>query len=293
MSDRFLQSSDPSSLAAVIDRFFLSINNYVIWIILLLLILAVVAYLTKQLTIGGVFGAFSLGVVIILSFGFGGLTILLFFVIGAGILSKINKHNKIYEEAQEIQEKNGSRDIIQVFANGGVSFFLGLIYLISPSPLILIMFGASVAEALSDTFAGEVGMLTKGKTVSILTGKPVKPGLSGGVSIEGTLASLIGSFLIATMWYSTYFNPSIRTVSFVAIVTLAGFLGALIDSVLGITIQAHYYDEDKDKIVEKEFVNGKKLPLVKGLRIINNDKVNFISNLFSVVFVALFYKILV
>ncbi len=293
MSDNFLQSAYPSSLAAIIDRFFLSIDNYVIWLIIILIILSFVAYFTKQMTFGGIVGSFSLGLLIILSFGFGGLAILLFFVISAGILSKLNKNNEIYKEAEEIQEKHGRRDIVQVFANGGVSFVLAIIYLFNYEPIILVMFGASVAEALSDTAGGEIGMFFKGKAVSIVTGKPIKPGLSGGVSLQGTIGALISSFMISILWYSTYFNPSFKTISLLATVTLSGFVGSLIDSILGDTIQAHYYDEENDKIIESEYNDKKKLPLVKGIRFFNNDMVNFISNLFSIMLASLFYVILV
>jgi len=293
LSDNFLQSAYPSSLAAIIDRFFLSIDNYILWLIIILLFLSFIAYFTKQMTVGGIVGAFSLGLLIILSFGFGGLTILLFFVLSAAILSKLNKNNEIYKEAEEIQEKHGRRDIVQVFANGGLSFVLAIIYLINFEPIILVMFGASVAEALSDTAGGEIGMFFKGKAVSIVTGKAIKPGLSGGVSLEGTIGSLMSSFIISILWYSTYCMPSLKTVYLLVIVTLSGFVGSLIDSILGDTIQAHYYDEENDKIIESEFNGEKKLPLVKGVKFFNNDMVNFISNLFSIMLASLFYVILI
>lgn len=292
MSEKFLSSANPSSFAAIIDRFFLSIDYYIIWIILILVILALIAYISKQMTFSGIIASFFLGLIVILAFGFGGLTVYLFFVLGAGILSKLNKNNEIYKEANKIQEKSGSRDFLQVFANGGISFILSILYLSSPNLLIIVMFGASVSEAVSDTFAGEVGMLMKGKTVSILNGRPMKPGLSGGVSFEGTLGSLIGAFLVSLLWYSTYFSINIKTISFVVIVTLSGFLGSLFDSILGLTIQAHYYDEEEDMIVELEEKNNKKLPLVKGIRFFNNDRVNFVSNLISILFASMFYLII-
>lgn len=289
---RFLNSAYPGTIASVVDKFFLSINYYVIWIIAILLVLAILSCVLKQLNIGGAIGAFALGLMIILAFGFGGLGVYLFFIIGAAILSRLNKNNDIYQEAKEIQEKSGKRDFVQVFANGGIGFILAALYLFFPNPILIIMFGASVAEAVSDTFAGEVGMLTKSNVVSILTGRPIKPGLSGGVSFQGTLGGLIGSFLIAVLWYSVYYKPSLITISYVALITLAGFAGSIIDSILGLTLQAHYYDEENEKIVEKEYMNGKKLPLVRGFRIITNDKVNFISNLFSVAFASIFYLLI-
>jgi uncharacterized protein (TIGR00297 family) len=289
---RFLNSSDSSSVASLIDKFFLSLDYYIIWIVALLLVLSILALVFKQLNIGGTIGAFLLGLAIILAFGFGGLAIYLFFIIGAAVLAKLNKKNELYEEAEEIQEKSGKRDFAQVVANGGIGFILACIYLLSPNPLILIMFGASVAEAVSDTFAGEVGLLTRSPVVSILTGRPLKPGLSGGVSLMGTLAALIGSFLIAVLWYSVYYKPALATISYIAVITLAGFVGCIVDSILGITIQAHYWDKSSDRIVEKEYLDGKKLPLTRGFRIINNDKVNFISNLFSVAFATIFYLLI-
>lgn len=93
------------------------------------------------------------------------------------------------------------------------------------------------------------------------------------------------------LWYSVFFIPELKNIAYLAIVTLAGFSGCIVDSILGLTIQAHYYDEKEDRITEKEYVNGKKLPLIRGFRFINNDKVNFISNLFSVAFAAFFYLI--
>lgn len=286
---RFLKSSDPSSLASIVDKFFLSIDYYLIWIVAILLVVAISAYVFKQLTIDGSITAFFLGLLIILAFGFGGFGIYIFFIAGAAVLSYLNENNKVYQEAKEIQEKTGRRDAVQVLANGGIGLVLAVLYLFFPNPLIIVMFGASVAEAVSDTFAGEVGMLTRGNTFSVLTGQPMKPGLSGGVSFKGFLASLIGSFLIAVLWYSVYYKPSLSTATFIVLITLAGFFGALIDSILGLTIQAHYYDKEKNKIVEKEFSKGKRLPLARGFRAITNDKVNFLSNLSSVAFASLFY----
>lgn len=289
---RFLSSANSSSIAYFVDKFFLSLDNYIIWIIAILLVFSIAAYILKQLTISGIIGAFLLGFIIILAFGFGGLAVYLFFIIGAAILSKLNKDNQIYKEAKEIHEKVGSRDFSQVFANGGLGFFIAALYLLKPHPVLIIMFGASVAEAVSDTFAGEVGMLSNSKVFSILTGREMKPGLSGGISFQGTLSSIIGSFLVSLLWYSVFFIPELNNIAYLAIVTLAGFSGCIVDSILGLTIQAHYYDEKEDRITEKEYVDGKKLPLIRGFRFINNDKVNFISNLFSVAFAAFFYLII-
>ncbi len=54
-----------------------------------------------------------------------------------------------------------------------------LLYALNPSIPFLVMFGASVGgEAASDTFASEVGILSKTKPVSIITGRPMTQALA-------------------------------------------------------------------------------------------------------------------
>ncbi|CAM9568110.1 unnamed protein product, partial [Choristocarpus tenellus] len=58
-------------------------------------------------------------------------------------------------------------------------------------------FVASIATKLSDTFATVVAKAFGKRTFLITTLKPVPPGTEGAVSLEGTLAGVGGSFLIA------------------------------------------------------------------------------------------------
>jgi uncharacterized membrane protein len=58
----------------------------------------------------------------------------------------------------------------------------------------------------------------------------------------------------------------------------------LLDSVLGATVQAHYYDEVGDRITEHAVVDGRILPLESGIRWVDNDMVNLLSNVASALF---------
>jgi uncharacterized protein (TIGR00297 family) len=64
-------------------------------------------------------------------------------------------------------------------------------------PIFLIGYVASLATKLSDTFASEIGKAYGKRTFLITTFKPVPPGTEGAVSLEGTLAGVVGSILIA------------------------------------------------------------------------------------------------
>ena len=58
-----------------------------------------------------------------------------------------------------------------------------------------------MAAANSDTWASEIGSMSKGKPISVKTFKRAERGTSGAVSLLGTFAAVVGSFLIALPSY--------------------------------------------------------------------------------------------
>ena len=168
-------------------------------------------------------------------------------------------------------------------ANGGLAAAAALLYGISGNRLALVMYGVAVAASTADTWAGEAGILSSKPPVSIRTFRPVPTGMSGGVSLLGTASSLLGSIMIATAWYATFADYSDNSWLFLAsIVAVAGMVGSLADSYLGATIQGHYYDPKRKQITEHEERDGLKLELCRGIRWIDNDVVNFLSNVIAV-----------
>ena len=77
--------------------------------------------------------------------------------------------------------------------------FAILYYLSHNNPVFTLSFTGSISFALSDTVATEVGLLSKAKPRSILTGKEINTGQSGGVTVRGEIAALTGSLLIGTV----------------------------------------------------------------------------------------------
>lgn len=158
-----------------------------------------------------------------------------------------------------------------------------LLYAYNPSLPFLVMFGSAVGEAASDTFASEVGILSKTKPVSIITGRPMTPGLSGAISPLGLASGLLGAVLIALCVWGCFLPMSSMSVFAASVIALSSFAGCLLDSVLGATVQAHYYDEANDCITERPIVDGRALPLERGLRWVDNDMVNLVSNVASAI----------
>lgn len=265
------------SLAALLDSWFFSLPH-AFWLLLVLMaIVAIAAYGARQLTASGAVAAFLVGFGTTWVLGFGALGTLLFFFITAGVLSKVSKRIRGKEMAG-LQAKGGRRDAMQVWANGLFALMAALLYALSPSPLYLVAFGASVAEAASDTFAGDVGVLSRTDPVSILTGRPMKRGLSGAVSPLGLASGMIGALLIACTVWALLLPSSWASLKEVSVIATAAFFGCLIDSVLGATVQAHYWDEESDTITEHPEKGGRSLPLERGVRWFDNDMVNLVSN---------------
>jgi uncharacterized membrane protein len=127
-------------------------------------------------------------------------------------------------------------------------------------------------------------VLSKGHTVSLLTFRPVAKGTSGGVSLLGTVSSLMGALFIGLFFMAMKNIDSFNFLDFIRgimIITVGGFAGSVIDSLLGGTVQAKYECTVCHKITEKKNHHGVKTKLTKGLGFVTNDVVNFTSSLLS------------
>ncbi|MBF8295589.1 MAG: hypothetical protein HW389_2134 [Bacteroidetes bacterium] len=230
-------------------------------------IIAVASYVARFLTLSGALATFFLAVII---YGIGGwqwaVPIVIFFVLSS-FLSKYGRSRK--ELFEQVFEKSSTRDWGQVLANGGVAGLIaglsGLFPLYDFYPLYL----GALAAVTADTWGTEIGVLTKGKTISALALKSVEPGTSGGISEYGTVGGAIGAAVVALSGYPWY--TELRTT---LIVVVGGVAGSLIDSLLGATVQAQYTCEVCGTITERKMHCEHTTALYRGVRWIGNDVVN-------------------
>ncbi|NCC47081.1 MAG: DUF92 domain-containing protein [Bacteroidia bacterium] len=270
------------SLASYINSVFFSLP-FAFWLLVaIMLFVSISSYVTHQLTANGSVATFFVGFGTTWVLGFGALATLLLFFISAGVLSKIAKRATQFDVMQ-IHKKGDRRDAMQVYANGLMALVAALLYALNPSIAFLVMFGSAVGEAASDTFASEVGILSKTKPVSIITGRPMTPGLSGAISPLGLASGFLGAILVALCVWGCFLPMQIKSTAYAFVIAISSFFGCLFDSVLGATVQAHYYDEKSDRITEHAVVEGRKLPLQRGLRWVDNDVVNLVSNAVSAI----------
>jgi Raf kinase inhibitor-like YbhB/YbcL family protein/uncharacterized protein (TIGR00297 family) len=258
--------------------------------VLLALLVALAAYRVRALNRTGALAAALLGAVI---FGLGGLPwaiVLLGFFISSSALSRLFGRRKA--RFDEKFSKGSRRDAGQVLANGGVAGLAALgAFLANGHPwlsyTLWLAFCASLAAANADTWATELGVISRRPPVLITSGKTVETGASGGISAAGTLAALAGSALIALIglvldlsgglpFTSAHPIDWLMRLAPYGLVLLAGLFGSLVDSALGATLQAIYTCPTCAKETERHPLHtcGTPTRLVRGWRWLNNDWVN-------------------
>lgn len=164
-----------------------------------------------------------------------GLTLIIVFF---GVGSAASVHRIAYKQSLGVAEKNkAQRSIPNVLANGAVAATCGILAFCLPekAALFTIAMAASIAAALSDTLSSELGNAYGSHYFNILNFKKDTRGKDGVVSLEGFGFGIVGSVLIATVYASFYgITPAFFTIA------LAGFIGNLIDSILGATFQQQH-----------------------------------------------------
>ena len=197
--------------------------------LILALSCAFLAFIMNWLTLDGLTAAVTFGLI---AFGLGGLIgalIVLAFFISSSLLSK----DMISEES--LLDKKFRRDGLQVWSNGFWFALWVIIWFLSKEKVFLYAGVVSMAFATADTWASEVGgHRIKGKTWLLTNFQTVKPGTDGGISIIGTIASLLGAFFIGGLFW--LIEPEVTFLTFL-LVSIAGFLGSFIDSWIGATFQ--------------------------------------------------------
>jgi uncharacterized protein (TIGR00297 family) len=218
------------------------------------------AYARRALTLDGALAATGVGAIVFARGGAPGAATLLAFFLSSSALSRTGESSK-----RSHMDKGARRDARQVLANGGaatLSIALG-----SRAGFV-----GGLAAAAADTWATEVGMLSKQPPRTITTWRQVERGMSGGVTTLGLLASIGGAATVGAAWAVVA-----RERRALGVALVAGVFGSLLDSVLGATVQALYRCPACGGLTEQAAharCGRAATRLVHGVRAIDNDRVN-------------------
>jgi uncharacterized protein (TIGR00297 family) len=138
------------------------------------------------------------------------------------------------ERKQRLGLGSPKRKWRQVMANGGVPALMASLSLWSGTEEP--WFGAALAGlacANADTWATEIGSVLGKRFFFLPSLKPARAGEEGAVSLTGLVSALGGSLLVAGSAL-----PWSGNIAFFSWICLIGFLGSVIDSLLGSTYEA-------------------------------------------------------
>jgi uncharacterized protein (TIGR00297 family) len=241
-------------------------------------LIAVLAWKAGALSKSGAWAAAVTGGLI---FGLGGVAwaaLLMAFFVSSSVLSRLFGRQK--SALAEKFSKGHRRDWGQVLANGGLGAALAILHWIFPAAeWIWAAFAGAMAAVNADTWATELGVLSKKAPRLVSTFQPVERGTSGGVTLLGTLAALGGAAFVALV--ALLFNWKESGWELLVAAVLGGVAGSYFDSLLGATVQAIYYCPNCKKETERRPTHtcGTATTRLRGWRWMDNDVVNWFCSL--------------
>jgi len=203
-------------------------------------------YAARTVSMSGAIVGGIIGTIIYICTGWQGWFLLLAAFACAAVTSRMGLQRKMLLGIDEAE--SGRRGAGNALANTGIAAGAAVLSVMSYGHLNgLIAFTAALTAGASDTIASEIGKAWGRKTFSILPPRPVTPGTSGAMSLEGTAAGLIGAAALAALAIALGVVPSQTLVAIVGGATV----GSLVESLLAATFE--------------------------GVGILNNDALNLIN----------------
>jgi uncharacterized protein (TIGR00297 family) len=199
----------------------------------------------KVLTTTGILHAWFLGILIWGCLGWQGYVVIFSYLVLGSAVTRVGK--SIKEEKGIAEKRDGARGPENLWGSALTGAICAIGYLVLPHPFWLLGYVASLSTKLSDTTASEIGK-AYGKTTFLITNfQPVDPGTEGAVSLEGTIAGIGGSIVLALVGIAV--GEIGFTVDLLWVV-LAAFIATNIESLIGATLQAKW------EWLTNEVVNG-------------------------------------
>lgn len=224
----------------------------------------------RWLTASGAVAAFVLGTLAV-GAGWDWGTLLVVYFLTANALSAIGRRERERRTDGRLA-KAGARDALQVLANGGLFAAAAALFVATGNDAWRALGLGALAASAADTWATEIGTLSRASARSVLTGRVVPAGTSGGVTVQGVMAGVAGAAVVASV--ASAFGWPRATVN---AALFGGVAGSLLDSVLGASVQARRWCPRCQRDTE-ERVHRCGAPTERrgGLAWLDNDGVNLL-----------------
>ncbi|MEO6528592.1 MAG: DUF92 domain-containing protein [Gemmatimonadaceae bacterium] len=240
-------------------------------------LVALAARRAHALSLAGMLAAISIGTMAVTAGWSWGALLIAYFAVSLA-LSRLRSAEKAVRTG-DVVAKGGARDAIQVLANGGLFAAAAIVATsttlsVSAEALVAAIALGALAASAADTWATEIGSLATRPPRSIVTGRQVPPGTSGGVNAIGIAAMVAGSAFVALGARALSIDAPVLAV------TIGGVCGALADSVVGATMQDRRWCEICGTSTERTVHScGATTRHAGGLAVMDNDAVNLVATL--------------
>ncbi|MEY3594067.1 MAG: hypothetical protein RL041_1039 [Bacteroidota bacterium] len=249
------------------------------------------------LTVSGAIAAGFLAFVVLFLAKWSIFPLVIFLVLGS-LAGKIRANAKEGGDAKQ----GKARDHWQVLANGGIFMLLAMLAFLNESGWLESFLGIhtevlrfsetchllaliSLSVSCADTLSSDFGRVWGGSPRNIITGKRLIKGVSGGVTGAGFVGAFLGAVSIAIFVFWTELSSLGSSVYTFWLIAFFGFIGSILDSVLGVLFQAKYSDEMGNQVDSSD--SGRR-SMAAGYRWVTNDVVNAITGVLMLL-VAVMY----
>lgn len=249
-------------------------------------VIAAVAFRKKSLSLDGAIAAWVTGT-IITSAGIEFAACLLWFFVSSTLATRLGKRRKAQLEGESYYEF-GNRNWVQVVSNSlPATLACAQMFRVGGStPLLALAVVASVSQSIGDTWASEIGSALGSSTpLLITTFERVPAGTNGAVSAVGVAASIVGGATVGLVYALTAGEAAgAGLLVWLAVGAACGFVGSMVDSLLGATLQLSLFDAKKRRVVS---TRGTGVVHISGVDILDNHQVNLASNCITTVLAML------
>jgi len=240
------------------------------------------------LTVSGAIAAGFLAFVVLFLAKWSIFPLVIFLVLGS-LAGKIRANAKEGGDAKQ----GKARDHWQVLANGGIFMLLAMLAFLNESGWLESFLGIhtevlrfsetchllaliSLSVSCADTLSSDFGRVWGGSPRNIITGKRMIKGVSGGVTGAGFVGAFLGAVSIAIFVFWTELSSLGSSVYTFWLIAFFGFIGSILDSVLGVLFQAKYLDEMGNQVDSSD--SGRR-SMAAGYRWVTNDVVNAVTGI--------------